>query len=91
MTLSYLQVLANIMAFEVEGLTYLDLAISSSDKHTPRELILELKGLSEENKNDIIFILVEKDYKENIILLYKKKFYKDASTIVANLSSVMVK
>ena len=91
MKLSHSQVLANIMVFEVEGLTYFNSAISSSDKHIPRELILELKGLSEENKNDTICIFVEKDYKGNIILLYKKKFYKDASTIVAYLSSVMAK
>ena len=60
------------MSFKVEGLTYINSAISSSDKYTPRELILGLNGLLEENKNKIIFILVEKDYKGNIILLYKK-------------------
>ena len=85
MVLSHSQVLANIMVFEAEGLTYIDSAISSSDKCTLRELILELKGLLEENKNDIIFISVEKDYKGNIILLHKKKFYKNASTMAAYL------
>jgi hypothetical protein len=79
------------MAFEAEDLTYLDSAISLSNKYTLRELILGLNRLLEENKNEIIFILVEKDYKGNIILLYKKKFYKDASTIADYLLVVMTK
>ena len=79
------------MAFEAEDLTYLDSAISLSNKYTLRELILRLNRLLEENKNEIIFISVEKDYKGNIILLYKKKFHKDASTIAAYLSLVLAK
>jgi len=52
---------------------------------------LNLKGISEENKNKNIFILVEKDYKGNIILLYKKIYYKDESTMADYLSAVMMR
>ena len=79
------------MSFDTEGLIFLNSTISLSDKCIPRELKLNLKGLSEENKLEDIFILVEKDYKKNIILLYKKKFLKDTSIIVVYLSVVMVK
>ena len=46
--LTYFQVLANIITFEAKGLIFLDLAILSTNKRTPRELILNLKRLSEE-------------------------------------------
>ena len=48
MILTHFQVLANIITFEAKGLIFLDLAILSTNKRTPRELILNLKGLSEE-------------------------------------------
>ena len=70
---------------------FFDSSISSSDKRTPRELILNLKGLSDENKLKDIFISVVKDWKGNIILLYKKKFHKDASIMVVYLSAVIAK
>ena len=57
------------MIFEIEGLIFIDSTISSKDKHTPRELILGLTGLSEENKEEKVFVSVEKDYCRNIILV----------------------
>ena len=79
------------MSFEAEGLAFIDSPINLKDKRILRELILNLKGISEENKNKNIFILVEKDYKGNIILLYKKIYHKDASTMVDYLSAVMIR
>lgn len=79
------------MSFEAEGLAFIDSPINLKDKRILRELILNLKGISEENKNKNIFILVEKDYKGNIILLYKKIYYKDASTMADYLSAVMMR
>ena len=58
MVLTHSQVLANIMTFEAERLAFLDSAISSTNKRTPRELILNLKGLLEGNKNKVIFISI---------------------------------
>ena len=79
------------MSFEAEGLAFIDSPINLKDKRILRELILNLKGISEENKNKNIFILVEKDYKGNIILLYKKIYYKDESTMADYLSAVMMR
>jgi len=79
------------MSFKAEGLAFLDSAISLSNKQTQRELISNLKGLSEENKLKDIFISVDKDCKGNIILLCKKKFGKDASTMAVYLSAVIAK
>ena len=79
------------MSFEAEGLAFIDSPINLKDKKILRELILNLKGISEENKNKNIFILVEKDYKGNIILLYKKIYYKDESTMADYLSAVMMR
>ena len=89
--MSHTQVLANLIAFEVEALVFIDSAISSNDKRILWELILELTGLSEENKIEKIFISVGKDYRGNILLVYKKKYYKDASTITNFLAVVIVK
>ena len=91
MALSYAQVLSNLMTFEAEGLVFIDSAISSSNKHILRESILGLTGLLEENKKEKIFISVEKDYKGNILLVYKKKFHKDVSTIAEFLAVVIIK
>ena len=52
---------------------------------------MELQGLSEENKDEKIFVLVEKDYRGNIILVYKKKYHKGTSTIVDFLVAVIIK
>ena len=79
------------MSFEAKGLAFIDSPINLKDKRILRELILNLKGISEENKNKNIFILVEKDYKGNIILLYKKIYYKDESTMADYLSAVMMR
>ena len=54
-------------------------------------MILGLTELSEENKEDKIFILVEKDYRGNVLLVYKKKYHKDASTIANFLIAIMIK
>ena len=66
MILSHTQVLSNLLLFEAEGLAFTNSMISSSNKCTLRELILDLKGLSKENKEETIFISVEKDYRGNI-------------------------
>ena len=91
MVLSYTQVLANLLTFEAEDLAFIDSAISSTDKCTLQELILGLTGLSEENKEDKIFVYIEKNYWENIILVYKKKYHKDTSTIADFLVAVIIK
>ena len=91
MALLHFQVLSNLMIFEAEGLAFVDSAISSKDKFTPRELILRLTGLSKENKKEKVFVSVEKDYCRNIILVYKKKFHKNANTIADFLAVVMIK
>ena len=91
MALTHSQVLANIMSFEAKGLAFIDSPINSKDKRILRELILNLKGILEENKNKNVFISVEKDYKGNIILLYKKNYHKDASKIADYLSEVMIR
>ena len=44
-------------------------------------MILLLKGLTSETKDDKVFLSVEKDYSGNYILYYKKKYYRDASTM----------
>ena len=79
------------MIFEVEGFTFVDSAISSKDKHTLRELILGITGLSKENKEEKVFVSVKKDYRGNYILVYKKKFHKDTSTIADFLAAVIIK
>ena len=79
------------MTFEAEGLAFIDSAISSSDKQTPQELILGLTRLSEENKEEKIFILVKKDYRGNVLLVYKKKYHKDASTMADFFAAIMIK
>jgi len=52
---------------------------------------LNLKGLTEETKEEKIFISIEKDTNRNFILFYKKKFYYDASTIADHLAVVLLK
>ena len=83
--------MSNIMLFESLGLTYLDSPISVSNNTTPRQVILNLKKLVEEIKEEKIFISVEKNKNRNFILYYKKKFYRDVSIIVEYLATVMVK
>ena len=53
MALAHSQVLANIMSFKAEGLAFVNSCISSKDKRTLRELILNLKGISVDNKMKI--------------------------------------
>ena len=79
------------MLFEASGLKYLDSSISVSNNTIPRQVILNLKGLVEETKEEKIFISVEKNKNGNFILYYKKKFYRDASMIAEYLATVMVK
>ena len=81
----------NIMSYEASGLYYIDQLLSNKDKTTLQQLILNLKGLTEETKKKKIFISVEKDTNGNFILFYKKKFHHDASTIVDHLVAVLLK
>ena len=88
---SHQQCISNISVFEAADLSFVDSPISKEDKTTPREVILNLTSLEEENKEVKIFISVEKDKNSNYILYYKNKFYHDASTITDYLVAVMVK
>ena len=83
--------MSNILSFKVSGLTFVDGPISEQDSNTPRQVILSLKGLASETKDNKVFILVEKDYNGNYILYYKKKYHRDASTMAEELGVVMVK
>ena len=87
--MAYAQVIDNIIFFEVPGITYIDSAISKKDKMTPWQVILGLKGLSEEIKNENIFISVEKDQCGNFILFYEKNFHRYISTIAKFLPAIM--
>ena len=55
----------NILSFEVHSLTYLDRPISELDPTTPRQVILLLTGLTNDAKEEKVFITVEKDYNGN--------------------------
>ena len=54
-------------------------------------MILDSTRLSEENKIEKVSISVKKDRDSNILLLCKKKFYQDISTIADFLAAVIVK
>ena len=87
----YTEVISNIMAYEVSGIDYIDSPLSNKDKTTLRQIILSLKGLTEETKDENIFISIEKNPSGNYTLFYKKKFYHDVSTITDYLPVVMDK
>ena len=53
----------------------------------PHELILSLE--SKENPGHSIFITIIKNWKENYDLIYKKKYYNEASTIATHLSAYL--
>ena len=79
------------MLFKAERLVFIYKTISPKDKYIPRELISGIIALSKEKKEEKVFALVGKDYYKSIILVYKKKLYKDASTIANFLVAVIVK
>ena len=79
------------MSYEAFRLCHINQPLSNKDKTTPRQIILNLKGLIEETKEEKIFISVEKDTNRNFILFYKKKFYRDASIIADHLVAVLLK
>ena len=54
------QMMTNVMSFEASGLPCLDSPISGKDKSTPRPVMLTLKGLEAETKNECMFISAEK-------------------------------
>ena len=85
------QVIGNIISSEAQGITYIDTLISDKDPTTPRQIILGLKGLTEDTKEENIFISIKKNSSGNFVLFYKKKFYCDASTIANYLPAVMQK
>ena len=89
--IAHQQYISNISSFEVAGLSFIDSLISELDKTTPKEVILNLKGLKEDVKEIKIFILVEKNKDSNFILYYKNKYHCDVSTIVDYLAAVIVK
>ena len=64
--------ISNVISFEALGLIYLDSLISASGNTIPRQVILNLRGLVEETKEEKIFISVEKNKNRNFILYYKK-------------------
>ena len=65
--------------------------MSDKDKTTPRQIILNLTGLTPETKDENFFISIKKDYNGNFVLFYKKKFHRDTSTIANHLATVMMK
>ena len=69
----------------------MDRPISELDPTTPWQVILLLAGLTNDTKEEKVFITVEKDYNGNYQLFYKKKFYCDTSTIAEYLVAVMPK
>ena len=77
------------MSYESPGITYIDILISEKDSTTLRQIILGLKGLTAETKDENIFISIEKDLSGNYILFYKKKFHCDTSTIANYLPVLM--
>ena len=79
------------MSYEASGLCHINQLLSNKDKTTLQQLILNLKGLIEETKEEKIFISLEKDTNGNFILFYKKKFHRDASTIAYYLVAVLLK
>ena len=50
-----------------------------------------MTGLTDDAKEEKVFIIVEKDYNGNYQLFYKKKFHCDASTMAEHLVAVMSK
>ena len=79
------------MSYKVPGLSYINSQISNKDKTTPQEVILKLKDLIEETKEENIFISIKKNYYGNYILFYKKKFHQNTSIIVDYLPAIMQK
>ena len=79
------------MAYKALGIDYIDTPLSNKDKTAPYQIILSLKDLTEEIKEENIFISIEKDLLGNYIFFYKKKFYRDVSTIANYLLAVMNK
>ena len=72
-------------------MNFIDSLISDQDKNTPREVILQLKGLEEKAKENKIFISVEKNRSRNFILYYESKFHRDTLTIANYLAAVIAK
>ena len=79
------------MSYEVSSISYIDIPISDKDKATPHKVILNLKGLTEETKEENIFISIEKNHHSNYILYYKKKFHRDTLTILDYLLAIIEK
>ena len=79
------------MLSEAQGITYINAPISEKDSTTPWQIIISLKGLTTETKDENIFISIEKNSFGNYILFYKKKFHYDASTIANYLLVVIQK
>ena len=84
----YAQVINNFISYEAPGINYIDAPLSDKDKTTPQQIILGLKGLTEETKDKNIFISIEKDQLRNYILFHKKKFYYNVLTIANHLLAV---
>ena len=87
--MAHKKVLANIILFKAVGLLFIDSKINDSDKTTSREAILQLTSLEGESKSERIFLSIKKDYYNNFILFFKKKYYHDALTIVDYLAVVL--
>ena len=81
----------NVISYESPGINYIDAPLSNKDKTTPQQIILGLKGLTEETKDKNIFISIKKDYYSNFIISCKKKYSRDTSVIVDFLLAVMAK
>ena len=79
------------MTYKISGLYYIDSSISKKDKNTPRQVILQLKVLTPETKDEDIFISIKKNLNRNYVLFYKKKFHQDTLTITNYFTAIMMK
>ena len=59
--ITHQQVMSNILSHESHGLTFIDGPSSEINLATPRQVILSLIGLTEETKDEKVFITVKKD------------------------------
>ena len=79
----------NILSYKAPGIIYIDVLISKKYSTTPCQIILGLKCLIAEIKDENIFISIKKNSLGNHILFYKKRFHHDTSTIADYLPVLM--
>ena len=73
-TTAYTQVMENIISYNAPGIIYIDALISDKNKTTPCQVILGLKGLTENNKEENIFFSIVRIIMETILYFIRKNF-----------------